>query len=209
MSYVLLESASKVLLENSFGLLEESTSSSSPSVPSGPNQGFFGKPFYVNAKSNVTTLHDNGGTLLGVALSTLQNRRVIASDLGQSYLGKHNYVGNLAPQEASTRSISAGTFGVTVANKYIIMGFTSQIAGLANNTLRSTGSANRMSENQNIGYVNTWLKAKTGGWYYVNGQPINAQNSRDHVGTQPAANRYTMLNTGKIATTSTYNAKTD
>jgi hypothetical protein len=208
MSYLLLESVSKVLLENNDGLLSESgVVTTSSLVP--PVQGFYGMPYFIPTKSNSSAVINNGGTLLGVPTSVLQNTRIINSNFGQAYLGIHRYVGSLAPQKASTRSVSGGTFGVTVANRYVLMTFTSQLAGLSNTVLQQPAQFNRRVQNLNLGYVNTWLKASTGGWYYLNGQPVNAQLQRDFVGTDNGTNRFTFQQSGKLASSFSYATRTD
>ncbi len=205
MSYILLQNASKILLENTFGLLQESgVSSNFSNVPS---QGYFGSPFFISINSSKGSIN-NGGTLLGVPVSTLQNTRIINSDYGFINTGKHNYVGNLAQPSNTAKAVSAGGFGVMVQDQYVLMTFTNQLAGKATTILRSPAGG-RSAGNQNYPYVRTILDAKTGGWYYNNGQPVNRQNESDYVGTDNGKNRLTFLQNGGKPSTLSYQSKTD
>jgi len=208
MSYLLLENSSKILLESSFGLLSQANSSGTAFYPNLPSQGYWGTPFYVSP--NIAKgIINNGGTVLGVPLTTLQTTRIFESDYGFINTGKHNYVGSPVRPANTIKAISVGTFGVIIADQYILMTFTSQIAGRKNGILTSPAGG-RSFGNINHPYVNTRLDAKTGGWYYMNGQPVNPQYQSDYIGTDNGKNRFTFLQSGgKIPTSSSYNIKTD
>lgn len=206
MSNILLENGSKLLLESTFGLLQEAGSIAPSLQP--PSQGYFGSPFFklINSSKGII---NNGGTLLGVPVSTLHTKRIINSDYGIINTGKHNYVGNPVQPANTAKAVSAGGFGVIVADQYVIMTFTNQLAGLKSTLLINSGGNRRSSGNLNYPYVRTLLDAKTGGWYYTNGQPVNRQNQSDFIGTDNGKNRFTFLQSGGKPSTSSYSSKTD
>ncbi len=191
--------------------------------PASAFPGFYGKPYFYKPLSSVGS-NLIGGAILGVGSGTLQNQRVIVPFTDMNlYLGVGRLTSENKPQVLTgntvngvAKSINAGTFAVMVADKYIMMGFTSQIAGVANTQFNFPGfSANRKSNNTNNPYRNTWLKRTTGGWYYQTGQPVNAQYSRDNFGTDTNTGTYAKpgrlnyLSTGQSVTTKSYQAKTD
>lgn len=168
-----------------------------------------------------------GGTVF--AGGTLQDNKLFDATLGVlnwPYQGIHNAYNDNKPdnglsldQNASciTKAVSGGTFATMVAGQYIMLTFTSQIAGQANTLLRSPGSSYRKSENKNIGWVDTVLynKNNAGGFYVLNGLPVAPVNSRDNIKTETYPGSYSQpariayLATGKLATTVTTAAKYD
>jgi hypothetical protein len=182
--------------------------------------GYYGTPFFYNANPNKTGVNNNGGVVLGVSAASRQNSRIFDTDFGYPYLGiTHAYTDN-KPVIASAlngvaKSITAGTFAVMAQDKYIMMGFTSQIAGISNSLYNSPGfSAGKGSQNIANLWRNTWKKRTTGGWYYQTGAPVNAQYSRDKISnevlpTYANPGRITYLQGALTAFTTSYHAKTD
>ena len=181
----------------------------------------YGTPFYVLAKG--TSVNNNGGAVLGVSKASLQNTRLFDTDLGWPYLGQRDLYNDNKPNGNSAspfnnvmKATSGGKFAIMTQGKYIMLGFTSIIAGVANTTLNSPGLA-YFGHSQNIvfsQYVNSLRKSQTGGWQYMTGLPINAQNSRDKVSsevqnTYASPGRITYLQGALTALTKSYQAKTD
>lgn len=134
----------------------------------------------------------NGGAILGVSRASLQNTRIFGTDMGYPYLGQHNAYNDCKPVIGSTihgitKAVSAGSFSTMVRGKYILMGFTSQVAGITTGAgvlLNSPGAHyNVVGQNLSNAFRNTWLKGITGGWLYQTGAPVNAQYSRDNFRT--------------------------
>jgi hypothetical protein len=166
-----------------------------------------------------------GGSVL--AGGTLQNNAIFDNTFGTlnyPYQGIHNAYNDNKPinglsldhgSESITKAVSAGSFATMTAGQYVMLTFNSQIAGIPTNILRSPGSSYRKSQNPNIGWVDTLLINKTGGWYYNNGLPINPVNTRDSIGTENFPGNYgipgrlTFLSTGKLAVPQSYSSKSD
>jgi len=191
--------------------------------PASAFPGYYGSD-QITYKANVNKgTVNNGGAVLGVSAASRQNSRIFDTDFGYPYLGIHNGYNDNKPQlipsntvNGVAKAINAGTFATMVAGKYIMVGFTSQIAGIANTLLNSPGmSYNVKSQDISNPYRNSWLKRTTGGWYYQTGQPVNAQSSRDlfktdtNTGTYAHPGRLTYMQGAPTALVTQYQAKTD
>lgn len=168
-----------------------------------------------------------GGTVF--AGGTLQNNALFDATLGTlnwPYQGIRNaynenkpYNGLSLDQNASciTKAYSSGKFATMVAGQYVILTFTSQLAGVANTLLRSPGSSYRKSENKNIGWANStvYWKNNAGGFYMYNGLPVTPGVSRDNLGVETYPSSYSVPArwvynaTGKLATVVSAAAKYD
>lgn len=180
-----------------------------PNATGGPYNQFTGGVVFAGGVLQDNKLFDSTFGTLNYPYQGIRN----------SYNDNKPYNGLSLDQNASciTQAIPGGKFAVMSQGNYIILTFTSQIAGVANTLLRSPGSSYRKSENKNIGWVNSVLywKNNAGGFYMYNGLPITPLNSRDNIKTenypssysQPA--RISFLSTGKLATTMTTAAKYD
>ncbi len=181
----------------------------------------YGIPFFVLAKG--TSINNAGGVVFGVSKASLQNTRLFDTDFGYPQLGQHNLYNDNKPISNSAspfanvaKATSGGKFLIMTQNKYIILGFTSVIAGVANTLLNSPGLAYRgVSQNINFtGYANSVKKAQTGGWQYMTGQAIDIEPSRDQIShevqtTYASPGRISYLQGALTPLTKSYQAKTD
>ncbi len=176
--------------------------------------------FIAKGKSG-NPIVNNGGSLF-FAGTTLQSNRLFDANYGlvpASYWGIRTGLSDCGPKISSMtgtlKALSTGQFVTMTQGQYILMTFTSRVAGLANTVLRFSGSSYRKSNNLALAYANTRQIVKTGGWYYVNGKPVNATLSRDNVnnetsvGSYGAPGRLTFMSTGKPPTSQSYQARTD
>lgn len=141
--------------------------------------------YYAAIVGNPT--RNNGGAVLGANYNSLQNYRVFDNNWGYPYLGVGiSYTENLpALAGPVVKAISSGTFATIAADKYIMAGFTNQIAGIPNRQFNSPGfSSNRGNQNISNLWRNTTRERTTGGWYYQTGLPVNAQHSRDKISNE-------------------------
>lgn len=173
--------------------------------------------------SNIYT----GGTVFaGGTLQTVPQRPLFDSVLGVlnwPYQGIRSGYSETPPHVLTqmgsgfgvTKAVSAGPFAVMTKDKYVMLTFTSQLAGLANTTLQSPANWNKKSQAVNIGYVNTVLISKGGGFYMSNGLPINPVYSRDKVGLENFPGTYNVPGRlsyqvgSKVVTTQSYHSKSD
>lgn len=178
------------------------------------------RPGFTKGKTG-NAIVNNGGSIF-FAGSLLQNNRIFDSTYGLvpvSYFGIRTGISDCGPKIGSMtgtmKAFANGNFVTMTQGQYILMTFTSQVGGVANTTLRFAASSYRKSQNLATAYTTTRQLVKTGGWYYVNGRPVNATLTRDNIsnetstGTMALPGRITYLSTGKTATTSSYSARTD
>ncbi len=190
-----------------------------------PTQFYGGPPFTftpntaVGAPKNIFT-----GGVVFAAGTQLQNTRLFDTVLGMlpsQYWGVRSgksdnnpVIGNDGALNNS-KALSTGKFGIMVQNKYVIMGFCTQLASVTNTVLQTTGSNLRKSQNVNIGYFNSQRISSTGGWYYMNGLPVNQVLARDSVntetypGTYALPGRLTFLTGSPTVTTTSYKPRGD
>jgi len=181
-------------------------------------------PFYI--APNVTgPFNQLTGGVVFAAGSLLQNTRLFDNTFGlvpMKYLGVRSGLSDNNPKQGNDGSLScqkafsAGTFGIMTQNKYVLLTFCNQLAGVTNTLLNSTGSSYRKSKNSNIGWVNSQRISSNGGWYYDNGLPINLQYARDQIktetypGTYSQPGRLSFLSNGsKIVTVQSYAGRND
>lgn len=154
----------------------------------------------------------NGGTIFAGAPNALQNNSVFDNTFGvltgPTYLGVRNAYNENKPYQqyfnvgagwGVIKPLSGGNFGTVVKGQYIMIGFTSQIAGVANTVMNSPGQRyGAKSQNMFIGWINstTYWKNNNGGFYMYNGLPVNPLQSRDSVSNE-TLNTY--ASPGKIA----------
>lgn len=131
-------------------------------------------PYFINGKSgsvknNAATLF-YGGTIANSAYSSL----------GLTYLGYRSGVSEFIPYSASTPAnmgvvagLSNGTWQKMSPGKYILITFTSQLAGIANSLLNSPSSFGQRG-GQNL-YSPRFYTPRyvLGGWDYTTGMPNN------------------------------------
>lgn len=186
-----------------------------------PAPRYWINPAYKVAKVG-NPFNNNGGTIFaGGGVGTLQNNRLFDSifgSMGLVYMGIRSGKSDAGPVigsgTGSTKGLSSGAFATMTAGQYILMTFTSQVAGTANTTLRFAASPFRKSQNTSIPWINTRQIVTTGGFYMYNGLPVNATITRDPVNTDVATTyalpgRLTTLSTGKSPSSQNYAAKTD
>lgn len=178
---------------------------------------------YQAANSASSATHNNGGTIFMVSKASLQNQRLITTDMGYPRLGDRDQYNDNKPSLSSHgfnvgvgKAFSAGTFAVMAKGKYVIMGYSSVLAGVTTTALTFPGANTTNPYSQNIAnqYRNTVLKRTTGGWYYQNGAPVNAQYSRDHISNEVNPNyaspgRLSFMVGSLSPTVTSYKAKTD
>lgn len=130
-------------------------------------------PYFVNGKSG--SIRNNAATLFYGG--TISNSAY--SSLGLNYLGYRSGVSEFTPYAGSTPSnvgvvagLSNGTWQKMTAGKYVLITFTSQLAGIAN-TLLNSPSSFRQNGGQNLYnpkfYTQRYILG--GGWDYTTGMP--------------------------------------
>ncbi len=188
-----------------------------------PRQTFSNAPYSISPNAAGSFNQLTGGVIFAGG-SLLQNTRLFDSTLGlvpMKYLGVRSGLSDNNPKIGADgslvcqKALSTGKFGVMTQNKYVLLTFCSQLAGVANTVLNSTGSSYRKSQNTGIGWVNSQRIASGGGWYYENGLPVALTYARDQIktetypGTYAAPGRLTFLNGSKSITTQTYASRND
>ena len=173
-----------------------------------------GGPYFVGARSG--GVKNNGGTVLYGG--NITNNGPITQAPSTSILGFRSGL-TTGPFVGVANGVSksiAGTFAKMAAGKYILMGFTSQIAGNTNTMLNSPANFGpHLSENRAQSTVRTTRYVTTGGWNYVTGQGINPTvftddiKSETYPGTYAIPGRITYLSSGKSPVTKSYAARTD
>ena len=152
-----------------------------------------GYGYTYQAANSSNPVRNNGGTIFMVSKASLQNSRVISGDMGYPRLGDHDQYNDNKPNlnghsfnTAVEKAFSAGNSPGMVKGQYVIMGYTSQLAGVTTSVLTYPGANGTNPYSQNLAnqYRNTWLKVTTGGWYYQSGRPVNPQYSRDHISNE-------------------------
>lgn len=129
-------------------------------------------PYFVNGKSG--NVKNNAATLFYGG--TIANSNY--SSLNLTYLGYRSGVSEFTPYAGSTASnigvvagLSNGTWQKMSAGKYILITFTSHLAGIANSILNSPSSFGQKG-GQNLYnpkfYTQTYVM---GGWDYITGMP--------------------------------------
>jgi len=139
-----------------------------------------------------------GGSILGAG--TLQNNRLFDNTFGAlnyPYLGLRSGRSDNAEQPVgdrntgTTKAISTGTWDNSQYHNYIFIGLSGTIAGQSSTVMRSPGQDyQRIGQNTFWPYIKTRKIRNTGGWYYINGQPINAQFSVDYINFELNTNTY-------------------
>lgn len=196
--------------------------SSSSGYPFYPTQFYGGPPFYITPATGSPTHILTGGVIF--AGGVLQNNNLFDSNLGilnYPYLGIRNAYSDNRPVQVTnelggiTTAVSDGLFGTIIQDQYVILTFTTKIAGLYNSTLVSPSRYGTKSINIDIGWVDTYQINRGGGWWYLNGLPMMPTNSRDYIGKEqyPGSyaipNRLTSLPGGKSPTTQSISTKND
>lgn len=177
--------------------------------PGGPNNRYTGGSVFAGGTLQTTPQRALFDTTLGVLNWPYQGIRSGYSETPPHVLTQPGSGFGI------TKAKSNGTFAVMTKDQYIMLTFTSQIAGVANTLLQSPGNWNKKSQAVNIGYVNTVLINKGGGFYMFNGLPINPAFSRDNVGletypgTYAIPGRLSYLVGTQVPTTQSYHSKSD
>lgn len=157
---------------------------------------------YTPIKGNPINMYTGGTVFAG---GKLQNNALFDNNFGvlnYPYQGIPNTYADNQPNtqfNGITKAISRGVFGALIQNKYVILTFNSELAGLSTNILISPGSFSSISENTAKPWVNTRQVNRGGGWYYVDGKVVNVEYSRDYIGASSKVDgRLTFLSGGKI-----------
>jgi hypothetical protein len=139
-------------------------------------------PYYGTGKAGATK--NNGGTIFyGGTIANAVN-----SSMGITYLGFRSGLYEAKPFLGSTPSnigllvgLSGGAFATMAKGKYVMITFTSQIAGIANTLLNSPASfGQKGGQNFWTGTIRTPQYIMPGGWDYTTGMP----KARPNPGTQ-------------------------
>lgn len=190
-------------------------------------------PYTTTGKSGATK--NNGGTFFyGGTIANTAN-----SSMGITYLGFRSGFSEAKPYLNSTPmnvgllvGLSGGTFSSMSKGKYIMLTFTSEIAGVANTVLRFPAAfAQKGGQNSWIGIIRTQQYIMGGGWDYTTGMPKVRPNPGDQMpttadqsvypssvpeqypGTRAIPGRIFFISSGiakdGVPTASNYKAKTD
>lgn len=172
-------------------------------------------PIIFIPNSGEPTKFFTGGSVFGGG--TLLDTKLFDNYLGNlnyPYKGLHSGRSDNLPVggPSVTTAISSGTFAAMQANKYVILTFNASLARIPTSVLHSASKFASKSQNKNIGWVDTKLINRTGGWLYTNGLPVNPQQSRDNIHIESQSNyatpgRFTFLTNNNVITASGYQKK--
>ena len=183
------------------------------------SRSYSGAPYFVGTgKVNPNT--NNGGTILWGG-NIKPGSTNVSQALGLTVVGYHQGYGSVIPATVSQQAYvikgQPNSFNKLIAGQYVINGFSSKLAGVANPAVQSPGSFGaRVTNHYSLSYFRTTRINLGGGWSYINGFPLNAVDAID-LGVGPGEvfptysipGRITYLQGAKTAITVSYKPKTD
>ena len=182
------------------------------------SRSYSGGPYQVS--TGTPTPHPNAGATVLFGGNFRANTN-ISQALSLSTIGYHQGYGSVIPATVSQQAYvikgQPNSFNKLIAGQYVINGFSSKLAGVANPAVQSPGSFGaRVTNHYSLSYFRTTRINLGGGWSYINGFPLNAVDAID-LGVGPGEvfptysipGRITYLQGAKTAITVSYKAKTD